>query len=102
MRSQLTDYGFTFNKIPLYCDNKNVIALCCNNVQHSRAKHIDVRYLIFEKRTKQWKNGRNRARDWNEREKTKPKARIKGYDHWVLRRFDIDDEIKGFRSVSKG
>ncbi|GJV77378.1 retrovirus-related pol polyprotein from transposon TNT 1-94, partial [Tanacetum coccineum] len=44
MRSQLTDYGFQFNKIPLYCDNKSAIALCCNNIQHSRAKHIDVRY----------------------------------------------------------
>ncbi|GJU58133.1 hypothetical protein Tco_1235899 [Tanacetum coccineum] len=33
MRSQLTDYGFQFNKIPLYCDNKSAIALCCNNVQ---------------------------------------------------------------------
>ncbi|GJW02236.1 retrotransposon protein, putative, ty1-copia subclass [Tanacetum coccineum] len=44
MRSQLTDYAFQFNKIPLYCDNKSAIALCCNNVQHSRAKHIDVRY----------------------------------------------------------
>ncbi|GJR48591.1 retrovirus-related pol polyprotein from transposon TNT 1-94 [Tanacetum coccineum] len=44
MRSQLTDYGFEFNKIPLYCDNKSAIALCCNNVQHSRSKHIDVRY----------------------------------------------------------
>ncbi|GJU84685.1 retrovirus-related pol polyprotein from transposon TNT 1-94 [Tanacetum coccineum] len=27
MRSQLTDYGFQFNKIPLYCDNKSAIAL---------------------------------------------------------------------------
>nr|GEV31424.1 hypothetical protein [Tanacetum cinerariifolium] len=36
MRSQLTDYGFDFNKIPLYCDNRSAIALCCNNVQHSR------------------------------------------------------------------
>ncbi|GKC31454.1 hypothetical protein Tco_1038748 [Tanacetum coccineum] len=43
MRSQLTDYGFQLNKIPLYCDNKSAIALCCNNVQHSPAKHIDVR-----------------------------------------------------------
>ncbi|GKC28207.1 hypothetical protein Tco_1035501 [Tanacetum coccineum] len=42
MRSQLTDYGFQFNKIPLYCDNKSAIAQCYNNVQHSRAKHIDV------------------------------------------------------------
>ncbi|GKA53803.1 retrovirus-related pol polyprotein from transposon TNT 1-94 [Tanacetum coccineum] len=42
MRSQLTDYGFGFNKIPMYCDNKSAIALCCNNVQHSRSKHIDI------------------------------------------------------------
>ncbi|GKB63944.1 integrase, catalytic region, zinc finger, CCHC-type containing protein [Tanacetum coccineum] len=48
IRSQLTDYGFTFNKIPLYCDNKSAIALCCNNVQHSRAKHIDVRYHFIK------------------------------------------------------
>ncbi|GJT68350.1 retrovirus-related pol polyprotein from transposon TNT 1-94 [Tanacetum coccineum] len=48
MRSQLTDYGFTLNKIPLYYDNKSVIALCCNNVQHSRAKHIDVRYYFIK------------------------------------------------------
>ncbi|GKC78828.1 retrovirus-related pol polyprotein from transposon TNT 1-94, partial [Tanacetum coccineum] len=38
------DYGFDFNKIPLYCDNKSAIALCCNNVQHSRSKHIDIRH----------------------------------------------------------
>ncbi|GKD04290.1 hypothetical protein Tco_1179264, partial [Tanacetum coccineum] len=44
MHSHLTDYGFQFNKIPLYCENKSVIALCCNNVQHSRANHIDVCY----------------------------------------------------------
>nr|GEV63066.1 uncharacterized mitochondrial protein AtMg00810-like [Tanacetum cinerariifolium] len=30
--------------IPLYCGNKSEIALCCNNVQHSRAKYIDVCY----------------------------------------------------------
>ncbi|GJT21799.1 retrovirus-related pol polyprotein from transposon TNT 1-94 [Tanacetum coccineum] len=35
MRSQLTDYGLRFNKIPMYCENKSAIALCCNNVQHS-------------------------------------------------------------------
>nr|GFA94328.1 uncharacterized mitochondrial protein AtMg00810-like [Tanacetum cinerariifolium] len=32
MRSQLSDYGLAFNKIPMYCDNKSSIALCCNNV----------------------------------------------------------------------
>ncbi|GJU16592.1 hypothetical protein Tco_1144558, partial [Tanacetum coccineum] len=44
----LTDYGFTFNKIPLYYDNKSAIALCYNNVQHSRAKHIDVCYHFIK------------------------------------------------------
>nr|GEW81687.1 copia protein [Tanacetum cinerariifolium] len=48
MCSQLTDYGFQFNKIPLYCDNKSAIALCRNNVQYSIAKHIDVRYHFIK------------------------------------------------------
>nr|GEV83971.1 hypothetical protein [Tanacetum cinerariifolium] len=43
MCSQLTDYGFQFNKIPLYRDNKSAVALSCNSVQHSRAKHMDIR-----------------------------------------------------------
>ncbi|GJU77099.1 hypothetical protein Tco_1274169 [Tanacetum coccineum] len=47
-RSQLTDYGFGFNKIPMYCDNKSGIALCCNNVQHSRSKHIDIRFHLIK------------------------------------------------------
>nr|GEW83300.1 hypothetical protein [Tanacetum cinerariifolium] len=49
MRSQLTDYGLGFNKIPMYCDNKSAIGLCCNNVQHSRSKHIDIRYHFIKK-----------------------------------------------------
>ncbi|GKA53833.1 retrovirus-related pol polyprotein from transposon TNT 1-94 [Tanacetum coccineum] len=48
MRSQLTDYGFGFNKIPMYYDNKSAIALCCNNVQHSRSKHIDIRFHFIK------------------------------------------------------
>ncbi|GJT33691.1 retrovirus-related pol polyprotein from transposon TNT 1-94 [Tanacetum coccineum] len=48
MRSQLTDYGLGFNKILMYCDNKSAIALCCNNVQHSRSKHIDIRFHFIK------------------------------------------------------
>ncbi|GKD54606.1 hypothetical protein Tco_1287993 [Tanacetum coccineum] len=48
MRSQLTNYGLGFNKIPMYCDNKSAIALCCNNVQHSRSKHIDIRFHFIK------------------------------------------------------
>nr|GEU77871.1 retrovirus-related Pol polyprotein from transposon TNT 1-94 [Tanacetum cinerariifolium] len=47
-RSQLSDYGLGFKKIPMYCDNKSAIALCCNNVQHSRSKHIDIRYHFIK------------------------------------------------------
>ncbi|GJX17278.1 retrovirus-related pol polyprotein from transposon TNT 1-94, partial [Tanacetum coccineum] len=48
MRSQLTDYGLRFNKIRMYYDNKSAIALCCNNVQHSRSKHIDIRFHFIK------------------------------------------------------
>ncbi|GJR37244.1 hypothetical protein Tco_1212928 [Tanacetum coccineum] len=34
--------------IPLYCNNKSAIDLCCNNVQHSRSKHIDIRYHFIK------------------------------------------------------
>nr|GEY20631.1 retrovirus-related Pol polyprotein from transposon TNT 1-94 [Tanacetum cinerariifolium] len=50
MRSQLSDYGLGFNKISMYCDNKSAIALCCNNVQHSRYKHIDIRNHFIKER----------------------------------------------------
>nr|GEV62588.1 retrovirus-related Pol polyprotein from transposon TNT 1-94 [Tanacetum cinerariifolium] len=50
MRSQLTDNGFVFNKIPLYCDNRSAIALYCNNVQHSRSKHIDIRHHFIREK----------------------------------------------------
>ncbi|GJU37340.1 putative ribonuclease H-like domain-containing protein [Tanacetum coccineum] len=52
MRSQLTDYGLGFNKIPMYYDNKSTIALCCNNVQHSRSKHIDIRFHFIKEHVK--------------------------------------------------
>ncbi|GJS90209.1 retrotransposon protein, putative, ty1-copia subclass [Tanacetum coccineum] len=47
-QSQLTVYGLRFNKIPMYSENKSAIALCCNNVQHSRSKHIDIIYHFIK------------------------------------------------------
>nr|GFB16244.1 retrotransposon protein, putative, unclassified [Tanacetum cinerariifolium] len=32
MRTHLTDYGFHFDKIPMYCDSKAAIAISCNPV----------------------------------------------------------------------
>nr|GEX27607.1 retrovirus-related Pol polyprotein from transposon TNT 1-94 [Tanacetum cinerariifolium] len=50
MRTQLTDYGFYFDKIPMYCDSKAAIAISCNPVQHLCTKHIDIRsHFIKEK-----------------------------------------------------
>nr|GEU74500.1 hypothetical protein [Tanacetum cinerariifolium] len=46
--TQLTDYGFHFNKIPIYCDSKSAITISCNLVQHSRTKHIAVRYHFIK------------------------------------------------------
>nr|GEX47636.1 integrase, catalytic region, zinc finger, CCHC-type, peptidase aspartic, catalytic [Tanacetum cinerariifolium] len=46
----LTDYGFHFDKIPMYCDSKVAIAISCNPVQHSLTKHIDVRYHFIKEK----------------------------------------------------
>ncbi|GJX38471.1 hypothetical protein Tco_0251774 [Tanacetum coccineum] len=49
-RTQLTDYGFHFDKIPMYFDSKAAITISCNPVQHSRTKHIDVRYHFIKEK----------------------------------------------------
>nr|GEU50611.1 retrovirus-related Pol polyprotein from transposon TNT 1-94 [Tanacetum cinerariifolium] len=48
MRTHLTDYGFHYNKIPIYCDSKSAIAISCNPVQHSRTKQIAIRYHFIK------------------------------------------------------
>ncbi|GJS66071.1 hypothetical protein Tco_0680635 [Tanacetum coccineum] len=48
MRTQLTDYGFFYDKVPIYCDSQSAIAISCNSVQHTRTKHIDVRYHFIK------------------------------------------------------
>ncbi|GJR06339.1 retrovirus-related pol polyprotein from transposon TNT 1-94 [Tanacetum coccineum] len=48
MRTQLLDYGFRYTKILIYCDSQSAIAISCNPVQHSRIKHINIRYLFIK------------------------------------------------------
>nr|GFA39026.1 retrovirus-related Pol polyprotein from transposon TNT 1-94 [Tanacetum cinerariifolium] len=52
MRTQLQDYGFNYNKIPLYCDSQSTIAISCNPIQHSRTKHIHTRYHFIKNKLK--------------------------------------------------
>jgi hypothetical protein len=44
MRQTLRDYGCKLNKVPLLCDNESTIRMADNPVEHSRTKHIDIRY----------------------------------------------------------
>ncbi|GKD35741.1 retrovirus-related pol polyprotein from transposon TNT 1-94 [Tanacetum coccineum] len=48
MRTQLLDYGYRYHKISIYCDSKSAIAISCNPVQHSRTKHINIRYHFIK------------------------------------------------------
>ncbi|GKB39500.1 retrovirus-related pol polyprotein from transposon TNT 1-94 [Tanacetum coccineum] len=48
MHTQLTDYDFFSDKLPIYCDSKSAIAILCNPIQHTRTKHIDVRYHFIK------------------------------------------------------
>jgi hypothetical protein len=44
MRQTLRDYGYKFSKVPLLCDNESAIRMADNLVEHSRTKHIAIRY----------------------------------------------------------
>jgi len=48
MQSQLLDYGFKMKKIPIFCDSTSAIRICHNPVQHSKTKHIDLRYHFIK------------------------------------------------------
>ncbi|GJW73757.1 hypothetical protein Tco_0133127 [Tanacetum coccineum] len=48
MGTHFKDYGFDYNKIPLYYDSQSAIAISCNLVLHSRTKHIVVRYHFIK------------------------------------------------------
>nr|GEV88783.1 hypothetical protein [Tanacetum cinerariifolium] len=53
MRTQLKDYGFNYNKIPLYYDSQLAIAILYNPVQHSHTRYHFIKeqtdwYEMFE------------------------------------------------------
>ncbi|GKE61132.1 hypothetical protein Tco_1511499 [Tanacetum coccineum] len=52
IRTQLLDYGFRYNKIPIYHDSKSAVSLSYNSVQHSRTKHIAICYHFIKEHVK--------------------------------------------------
>ena len=44
MKKLLHDYGIPQDTMCVFCDNTNAINLSKNLVQHSKSKHIEIRY----------------------------------------------------------
>ncbi|KAI3763351.1 hypothetical protein L1987_53805 [Smallanthus sonchifolius] len=44
IQNQMLDYGMTFMATPIHIDNMSAISITNNQVQHSKTKHIDIRY----------------------------------------------------------
>nr|KAJ0213192.1 hypothetical protein LSAT_V11C400185240 [Lactuca sativa] len=44
----LRDYSLNMKKIPVYCDSESAIRICHNPVQHSKTKHIALRYHFIK------------------------------------------------------
>ncbi|GJR54308.1 retrovirus-related pol polyprotein from transposon TNT 1-94 [Tanacetum coccineum] len=48
MKQALIDYDIRLDGFPIMCDNKGVIDLSKNPVQHSRTKHIEIRHHFLQ------------------------------------------------------
>ena len=44
MKKLLSDYGISQDTMVVYCDNFSAIDISKNSVQHSKTKHIEIRY----------------------------------------------------------
>ncbi|KAJ9547462.1 hypothetical protein OSB04_020005 [Centaurea solstitialis] len=48
IQTQLKDYGYSLDNIPILCDSKYAIAISANPVQHSKTKNIDITYHFIK------------------------------------------------------
>nr|GEZ55404.1 ribonuclease H [Tanacetum cinerariifolium] len=99
MRTQLQDYGFNYNKIPLYYDSRSATTISCNPVQHSRTKDIYTRYHFIKE---QVENGiielyfvRTEYQLADMFTKALPEDRFKYLVRRIVLRYDGDDCDKG-------
>ena len=47
MKKVLTDYGISQGTMVVYCDNSSAIDISKNPMQHSKTKHIKIRYYFI-------------------------------------------------------
>ena len=47
MKKLLGDYGLSQETMVVYCDNSSTIDISKNLVQHSKTKHIEIRYYFI-------------------------------------------------------
>ena len=47
MKKLLTDYGISQDTMVVYCDNSSAIDISKNPIQHSKTKHIEIRYYFI-------------------------------------------------------
>nr|GEZ98536.1 hypothetical protein [Tanacetum cinerariifolium] len=54
MHTQLTDYGFFYDKVPIYCDSKSAIAISCNPVENrvNELYFVNTKYQLADLFTK--------------------------------------------------
>ncbi|KAI3725224.1 hypothetical protein L1987_65004 [Smallanthus sonchifolius] len=45
IQHQMLDFGVNFPETPIYCDNEAVLVIVKNPIQHSKTKHITIRYV---------------------------------------------------------
>ena len=48
IKYQLKDINLRYSTIPILCDNTSAINLAKNPIQHSRSKHIDIKYHFIK------------------------------------------------------
>jgi len=44
IKQQLSYFGLSIERVPIFCDNTSAINIAKNHVQHKRTKHIDIRH----------------------------------------------------------